>query len=696
MKKESYLINNLNCGGCALKIETALKELKYLEDVRLDFLNKKLTFISTEDAPKNLPEVLSKIADSIESGVSFSDSNSNQKEDTKNIKKIELLNNLQTLLALVLFIIGLVFVKDKKVSMIIFSIAYLLVGWKVIFAAIKNILKGNFFDEHFLMSIATIGAFAIGEYSEGVGVMLFYRIGEFFQDKAVNKSRGAITELMNIRPDFANLKTDNGITVVDPNSVKVGDIIIVKTGEKLPLDGIVVKGEASLDTSALTGESLPQKVSLSSKVLSGSINKNGLLEIKVTANFGDSTISKILTLVEEASSNKAKSEQLITKFAKIYTPIVVITALLVAIIPPLFVGNFTIWLSRALIFLVISCPCALVISIPLSFFSGIGAASKMGVLIKGGNFLEVLNSTTDIIFDKTGTLTQGNFNVEKIIPIGDVDKNEFLKLTCAAEHFSNHPIAQSIVKEGSFSFKEDEIKNYTEIEGRGVSVEYEGNTILAGNIKLLEENNISVTPSTILGTVVYVANNSKFIGYIVINDLIKPDSRLTMDTLKGEGINTYMLTGDNKEVAESVANKVGISTVFSELLPQDKVTCLKNIKKEAKGSVLFVGDGINDAPVLALADAGIAMGGIGSDAAIEAADIVLMTDEPKKILDAIQISKSTHKVVFQNIYLALGIKIIVMIFGVLGLANMWEAIFADVGVSILAILNASRMLKHKK
>ena len=551
------------------------------------------------------------------------------------------------------------------------------------------------------MAIATIGAFAIGEFPEGVAVMLFYEVGEMFQDYAVNKSRKSISDLMNIRPDFANLIDLNGEEKrVSPESVNVGSIIVVRAGEKVPLDGVVLSGEATLDVSALTGESLPKEVEAKDDVLAGSINKSGLLKIKVTKSFGESTVSKILDLVENAGNKKSPTEKFITKFARYYTPVVVFSALALAIIPPLVISgeSFSPWISRALIFLVVSCPCALVVSIPLGYFAGIGLASKNGILIKGSNYLEALNNVESIVFDKTGTLTKGTFKVRKSESTSKLTNEELLKLGAYTEYYSNHPIAKSIVSEFNEEINKDLISNYEEISGKGIKVDIDGETFLAGNSKLMDMFNIKITPIHEIGTVVYLANENSELGYIVISDEIKEDSKEAIRGLKEIGVKqTIMLTGDNEKVGDSVAKELGLDKAYCSLLPQNKVEKLEQIfEDKSKGKkVAFVGDGINDAPVLARADIGIAMGGVGSDAAIEAADVVIMDDKPSKIIKAIKIAKKTNKIVWQNIIFALGVKIIILIFGALGMANMWEAVFGDVGVTLIAVINSSRILKNK-
>ena len=580
-----------------------------------------------------------------------------------------------------------------------FIISYIIVGGDVVKRAVKNIFKGQVFDENFLMSIATIGAFFIGEYPEGVAVMLFYQVGELFQSYAVGKSRKSIASLMDIRPDYANVKKGDELVKVDPDEVQIGDIIVIKAGEKIPLDGKVIEGSSMIDTSALTGESVPREVEVGSDILSGCININGVITAEVTKEFGESTVSKILDLVENASSKKSNSEQFITKFARYYTPVVVIIAVFLAIIPPLVIdgATFSDWIYRALSFLVVSCPCALVISIPLSFFGGIGGASKKGVLVKGSNYLEALAETEIVVFDKTGTLTKGVFNVQEIHPEG-VSKEELLELTAHAESYSNHPISLSLKRAYSKEIDNGRISDVEEISGHGVIATVDGKKVMAGNIKLMKMMDIPYFKGELIGTIVHVAVNNKYIGYIVIADEVKEDSAQAIKELKAANIKqTVMLTGDNKSIGSKVAKELGLDKVYAELLPADKVEKLEELfsQKSKKGKLAFVGDGINDAPVLARADIGIAMGGLGSDAAIEAADVVIMTDEPSKIATTMKISKKTLKIAHQNIVFAIGIKIIVLILSAFGITTMWAAIFADVGVTIIAVLNAFRALNVK-
>ena len=610
-------------------------------------------------------------------------------------------NLIQIIISAILFVIGLLVpFSNGWITKGIYIGAYLIVGLEIIIKAIKNIFKGEVFDEHFLMAVATIGAFAIGEFPEAVAVMLFYQIGELFQDYAVDKSKESITNLMDIRPDVAVVKRNGKLETLKPETVKIGEEIVVKPGEKIPLDGTIVDGSSMLDTSALTGESVPRSAKIGEKVLSGCINQSGVLTIKVEKEFGESTVSKILDLVENASNKKSKSENFITKFAKIYTPTVVGIAILLAIIPPFLLkwGSFSEWLERALTFLVVSCPCALVISIPLGFFGGIGGASRKGVLIKGSNYLELLSKTDIFVFDKTGTLTEGVFEVQKINPV-DISEEELLKIAAYAESYSNHPISASIKKAYQKEINQEIIEKTEEISGKGIISQIENKTVVIGNNKIMQEKGIEYKECNDIGTILYVAVNNKFEGSIVIADKIKEDAKQTIQGLKRNNVSkTVMLTGDKKEIAEKVAKQIEIGEVYTDLLPDQKVEKVEELMKQKteKGKLAFVGDGINDAPVLAISDIGIAMGGLGSDAAIEAADIVIMNDKPSKILEAIKISNKTMRIVKQNIIFAISVKILVLILGACGIATMWEAVFADVGVSFIAILNSLRALGIKK
>ena len=607
---------------------------------------------------------------------------------------------IKIIISLLLVVISLLLKFDSELySNILYVIAYIIVGYDIVLKAVRNIFKGKVFDENFLMTVATIGAFCIGEFPEAVAVMLFYQIGELFQSYAVDRSRKSVASLMDIRPDYANVYREDEIERVDPDEVNIGEIILVKPGEKIPLDGIVVDGESMLNTQALTGESVPRKVTVNDEVLSGCINNDGILKIKVSKEFEESTVSKILDLVENASSRKSKSENFISKFAKYYTPIVVIVSVALAVIPPLVIKEalFSDWLYRALSFLVVSCPCALVISIPLSFFGGIGAASKIGVLIKGSNYLEALASAEIVVCDKTGTLTEGVFKVQKIKAIGYSD-DELLRYAAYAEGFSNHPISISLKQAYNKEINEKLVTETQEISGKGVLAKVDGKMVLVGNEKIMKEYNIKFQKSEETGTIVYVAINDEFAGTILIADKIKEDSYKAVKLFKNNNVKkVVMLTGDRDNISESVANELNLDEYHAELLPQDKVSWVEKLmtQKSSGGKLIFVGDGINDAPVLALSDIGVAMGGLGSDAAIEAADVVIMTDEPSKIASSVQISKKTMRIVKQNIVFAIAVKIGVLILSAFGVSTMWEAVFADVGVSVLAIVNALRVLRIK-
>lgn len=607
---------------------------------------------------------------------------------------------IKIIISLLLVVISLLLKFDTELySNILYVIAYIIVGYDIVLKAVRNIFKGKVFDENFLMTVATIGAFCIGEFPEAVAVMLFYQIGELFQSYAVDRSRKSVASLMDIRPDYANVYREDEIERVDPDEVNIGEIILVKPGEKIPLDGIVVDGESMLNTQALTGESVPRKVTVNDEVLSGCINNDGILKIKVSKEFEESTVSKILDLVENASSRKSKSENFISKFAKYYTPIVVIVSVALAVIPPLVIKEalFSDWLYRALSFLVVSCPCALVISIPLSFFGGIGAASKIGVLIKGSNYLEALASAEIVVCDKTGTLTEGVFKVQKIKAIGYSD-DELLRYAAYAEGFSNHPISISLKQAYNKEINEKLVTETQEISGKGVLAKVDGKMVLVGNEKIMKEYNIKFQKSEETGTIVYVAINDEFAGTILIADKIKEDSYKAVKLFKNNNVKkVVMLTGDRDNISESIANELNLDEYHAELLPQDKVSWVEKLmtQKSSGGKLIFVGDGINDAPVLALSDIGVAMGGLGSDAAIEAADVVIMTDELSKIASSVQISKKTMRIVKQNIVFAIAVKIGVLIFSAFGVSTMWEAVFADVGVSVLAIVNALRVLRIK-
>lgn len=630
---------------------------------------------------------------------------------TRKQKKMLIRIIISGVLLIIAYIACELFMKDifpdlnRWVELLVFLVPYVVIGWDILWRAAKNIAHGQVFDENFLMCIATIGAFAIGEYPEAVFVMLFYQVGELFQGYAVGKSRRSIAEMMNIRPDYANIRRDGQLMQIDPNEVKAGDTIVVKPGERVPLDGIVTSGSSTLDTAALTGESLPRQVEAGDDVISGCINMSGILEIQVTKEYGQSTVSKILELVENSSSKKARSENFITKFAKYYTPCVVIGALLLAVLPPLILGGsaeiWGEWINRALIFLVISCPCALVISVPLSFFGGIGGASRLGILVKGGNFLEVLSKTGYVVFDKTGTLTKGVFNVTAVHP-DHCSEAELMELAAYAESYSDHPIAGSIKEAYGKDIDQSRISDVKEISGHGVEAVIDGRKISAGNDKLMNQIGVRWHPCHRTGTTVHIAIDGEYAGHLFISDEVKPDSKEGVEAIKKLGITkTVMLTGDSKEAGEAAARELGLDEVHTRLLPADKVERVEALLREKeqnrpKSALAFVGDGINDAPVLSRADVGIAMGAIGSDAAIEAADIVLMDDKPSKIASAIKIAKRTMVIVYQNIIFALAVKLAVLILGAFGVANMWEAVFADVGVSVIAIINAMRALNVKK
>ncbi len=609
-------------------------------------------------------------------------------------------NLIRIIISAAIFLLAILLPLPNIVTLLLYIIAYIIIGYDVLWNAFRNVIRGHVMDENFLMSIATIGAFAIAKYDESIFVMLFYQVGELFQSYAVAQSRKSITALMDIRPDYANIMKDGEIQVVDPEEVMPGDRILIKPGEKIPLDGKIVVGQTSINTSALTGESLPRESSVGDEVISGCINLNGTIEVVVTKEFEESTVSKILELVESASDRKAKSEAFITKFAKYYTPSVVIFAILLAIIPPIFVPGalFSDWLYRALIFLVVSCPCALVISIPLGFFGGIGGASKKGILVKGSNYLESLSKVTAIAFDKTGTLTKGNFIVHDIVT-DSLAKDELLEIAALAESHSSHPIAASIREAFGKELSVDRIREVQEIAGFGISAIVDGQQVYAGNVKMMAEQKIEIkqlTENKPIGTTIHIAIDGNYAGYLEIRDEIKPTSKAAIEDLRKSGVNSLvMLTGDAKVVGDAIAKELSLDHAYTELLPADKVEKFEEMlsKRGEKEQLAFVGDGINDAPVLARADIGIAMGGLGSDAAIEAADVVIMDDDPQKLATAIRIARKTIRIVKQNIIFALGVKGIILILGAIGLSNMWEAVFADVGVSVIAILNSIRALK---
>lgn len=714
-KRVEILLEGLCCANCAGKIEREVGNLSGVQEAIVDFVSKKLIITLENISVKaTILEEAKKIVKRIEPDVKFiviekgkkkAHEHSYEHQDghdhdhghshDEGSNKAEF---IRLGVGAGIFAIASAIKFSSNIELILYLISYILVGGEVLLRAIKNIIRGQVFDENFLMAIATVGAFAIGEYPEGVAVMLFYQIGELFQDIAVNRSRKSISALMDIRPDFANLKVEDEIKKVSPEEVGIGDIIIVKPGEKVPLDGVVINGKSMVDTSALTGESVPREVSEGSSILGGFINKNGVLTIKVEKEFGESTVAKILDLVQNASSKKAPTENFITKFARYYTPAVVITAAVLALLPPLFLSGatFSEWIYRALVFLVVSCPCALVVSIPLGFFGGIGGASKNGILVKGGNYLEALNNVEMVVFDKTGTLTKGVFKVTEISPANGIGSDVLLEYAAYAESFSNHPIATSIIKAYNKEVNKEAISDYEEVSGHGIRVKVNKKIVLAGNKKLMDKEGIISKEVDTFGTVVHVAVDNNYEGYIVISDEIKEDSAKAISLLKAVGVKkTVMLTGDNKVVGEKVGKELSLDEVYAELLPDQKVEKVEMLEKQksTKGKLIFVGDGINDAPVLARADIGIAMGGVGSDAAIEAADVVIMTDEPSKIVSAIKIAKRTRTIVMQNIIFALAVKGIILILGAFGIATMWEAVFGDVGVALIAVLNAMRVMK---
>ena len=731
MKEIVLVLEGLNCAGCAAKIENLTNDIEGVDSASLDFISKKLRVNVDEDnKSENITNEIKAIVNKLEPHVvvmeknkmayahaynhdhdhshghdcdgncdhSHDDRHSHDYGHSHDHGDISKTDMIKLILGGILFIIPYLLKLEGTSRFMVYLAAYIIVGLEIVIIALRNLFAGQPFDEYFLMTVATFGAFVIGEYPEAVAVMLFYQLGEFFQGLAVNHSRESISSLLDIRPDYANLEINGEIQEVEPERVHVGDYIMVKPGEKVPLDGIILEGKSSMDTSNITGESVPRTVHVGDSILSGFVNREGLLKVEVVKEFGESTVSKILDLVENASSKKAPTENFITKFARYYTPIVVYTALIIGLIPPLLMGyDIKDWAYRAFVFLVISCPCALVISVPLGFFGGIGGASKLGILIKGGNYLEGLNDIDTIVFDKTGTITKGSFNVRSIESYGGISKDQVLEIAAYGEAFSNHPIGLSIVDAYGKEIDKNRIKNYKEISGKGIEAEIDGEKIFIGNKKLFKDNNINIEEKDSIGTIVYIGKNNIHIGTIEISDEIKENIVEDIKSIKAQGIkNTIMLSGDNEEVAKKVGEIVGIDKVYGDLLPQDKVEIFENIMEENHGKVAFVGDGVNDAPVLARADIGISMGGLGSDAAIEASDIVIMTDEIGKIATGLKIANNTKKIVTQNIVLALGIKLIVLILGAFGKATMWEAVFADVGVSIIATLNSIRALKVKE
>jgi Cd2+/Zn2+-exporting ATPase len=692
--EKQYRLEGLDCANCAMKIENAVKKIKGVEQAQVDFMSTKLTVEVNEQQSEAIEVQTKAVINKLEPEVAVIPLTNDAKEQPAENNRAQL---IRIVLAFLVFI-ALIFIKpQQELAFFAYLLLYVLIGGDIVKRAVTNIFHGELFDENFLMAVATIGAFFIGEYPEAVAVMLFYQVGEWFQSAAVGRSRKSITQLMNIRPDTANLLVNNQLKVVSPETIQIGERIVVQPGEKVPLDGTVISGTSLVDTSALTGESVPRTVNPGDTILSGFMNKNGALTIEVTKLFGDSTVSKILDLVQNASSKKAPAENFITKFARYYTPIVVLLAALLAVIPPLLLPatSFSEWLYRALTFLVISCPCALVISVPLSFFGGIGGASKLGVLIKGSNYLELLAKTKTVVFDKTGTLTKGNFVVQKIVS-PTLSSEELLRLTAEAEQFSTHPIAASIKE-----YYGKELQPATDIEeiaGHGVKALIDDQVVLVGNAKLMKQFKIAFPPVNEIGTLLYVAVNQAYAGYLVIADEIKADAATALEELRAAGIQqTVMLTGDNQKTAAGIAQKLGIDQMYAELLPDGKVAQLETIlnNNTARGKVAFVGDGMNDAPVLARADVGIAMGGLGSDAAIEAADVVIMNDQPSQIAAAIRLARKTLSIVKQNIIFAIGVKVIVLILGALGIASMQAAVFADVGVTVIAVVNAMRCLSVK-
>jgi len=696
MKK--YKLKNLDCASCASKIEDNLAKLEEVKFVNVNFATATLT-VDTADMEK----VKARIKE-IEPDVEIT-----SVEKEKTFATIgELIENKWTIIkavsGLLLLLAGVIFdeylhkTPYSIAEYLVYGTAYLIVGWNVIAAAAKNIIKGHVLNEHFLMTIATLGAFAIHEMPEAVAVMLFYVVGELFQDIALGRSRKSIRSLLEIKPEYANLRSGSEITRVSPEKVIVGDVIIVKPGEKIPLDGLVLEGESFVDTAALTGESVPRKIKQNDDVLSGMINQSGLLTIQVRKLFAESSISRILEMVENATSKKAETEKFITTFAKYYTPVVVISALLIALLPPLLIpaATFTDWVYRALVVLVISCPCALVISIPLGYFGGVGRASRRGILVKGSNYLDALTKVRTVVFDKTGTLTKGEFKVSEIVPSNGFTKEQILEYAAYAESNSNHPVAKSVLEAYPAKIDNVRITGFEEISGHGIMALVDDRFIIAGNDKLLHREQIEHPLCNVEGTVVHIAIDRIYAGYIVISDSLKDDAVETINELRSKNIRTVMLTGDNKFVASAFAAKLKIDEFYSELLPEDKVKHLEMIISESEGGkVAFVGDGINDAPVLARADVGIAMGALGSDAAIETADVVLMTDSPLKVADAINVAKLTRNIVWQNIFFAIGVKLVFIILGIWGIATMWEAVFADIGVALIAVFNAIRILKNR-
>jgi Cd2+/Zn2+-exporting ATPase len=701
MIEKEFLLEGLNCTHCAGEIEEDANKIKGVKKANINFVTKKLK-VEIDEIPRaeTVSDEVRSIVKRIEPDVIIHEIGGMTTDEIKDDLKTEeeeKNDNIKFVIGVIVFLAAVIFKFEYRIEFILFFISYIIIGGEVLINAFKNILKGKVFDENFLMSIATIGAFIIGEYPEAVSVMLFYEIGEYFQGKAVDHSRKSISTLLDIRPDYANIETNEGIKKVDPNKIEIGQYIIVKPGEKVPLDGIVVEGNSFVDTSNITGESVPRSIQPGDNILSGFVNKEGLLKVRTIKKFGESTVSKILDLVENSSKQKANIEKFITRFSKYYTSVVVFSAIALAFIPPLFFHqDLSTWVYRALIFLVASCPCALVVSIPLGFFGGIGGASKSGILVKGGNYLEGLSMADTIVFDKTGTLTKGIFEVTEVEGVKGYSEDDILKLAAYGEIFSNHPIAKSIVKQYGKEIDKSQISNYREIPGKGIEVTVEGSKVLLGNVKLLQEHGLKVADKSSIGTVVYVSKDEEYIGNIVISDEIRDESKETIKKLKALGIRkTIMLSGDKKTTAEQVGKEIGIDEIYGELLPQEKVEMMDRILKNKKGKkkVIFVGDGVNDAPVIARADVGISMGGMGSDAAVEASDVVIMDDEISKVKTAINISHNTNRIVRENVVFALGVKMVVLILGALGIANMWSAVFADVGVALISVFNSIRALK---
>ncbi|MDQ8304332.1 heavy metal translocating P-type ATPase [Enterococcus faecium] len=689
---KSYRLEGLDCANCAMKIEKGVQKINGVKEATVNFTSGKLTIDAEEDHLATIEQETKKVVKELEPDVKVTEIDKEKVSEHGNEKERNTLFRILFSLAGIALLI--LFDFNEPIRLIGYLLIYLLIGYDVVKKAVMNIVKGKIFDENFLMSVATIGAMLIGEYPEAVAVMLFYQIGEYFQGLAVSHSRKSIRELMAIRPETAHVQTAEGLMTVNPEDVQIGQFVLVKPGERVPLDGTIIEGESLVDTSALTGESVPKSVYVGETVLSGFINKNKPFLVQVEKSYENSTISKLLELVENASSKKAPAENFITKFARYYTPVVVGLAVLLAVLPPLVVSGaaFSEWIYRALTFLVISCPCALVISVPLSFFGGIGGASKIGVLVKGSNYLELLAQTETVVFDKTGTLTKGDFSIQTIDT--KIDPKIFMQYVASAEQFSTHPIAQSVLE--GYAGPLLPTTNIQEFAGEGILAEVDGKQVLVGNHKLMERFEISFPSSQEIGTLLYLAIDQSYSGYLVIADTLKEDAVDALVQLKQAGVkNTVMLTGDSKKIADHIGKQVGVDKIYSELLPEDKVQRLEEILQRNNKKTAFVGDGINDAPVLARADVGIAMGGLGSDAAIEAADVVIMNDQPSKIAEAIHLAKKTLKIVKQNIVFAIGIKILVLALGAFGFASMGDAVFADVGVTVLAVLNAMRSLHVK-